>query len=246
MNYGQPWQGVVASMFTSHLIVAAGLLLSLVSGYLNWSIQFTGVFLLVAFAFIVRLIPTMLNLSRSYFLWIIIEFITFILVTIIAFALHHKSTGLFGIDGPFEPNFRDAIYFSVTTFTTLGYGDIQPLPEMRLATSIQALAGMFSVALASAVIFLWCRDHMVPYDMAFFDANRRHRKGIGISRIRARTITGKERDLSDWVLPPEEGEVLYHDQRRGEWLTVSADTELPDNAFVIRPGFESRDENALQ
>lgn len=230
-------------MFTSHLIVAGCLLLSLVSGYLNWSMPFTGISLLVAFSFVVRLIPTMLNLSRSFFLWIIFDFIIFILVIIIAFALHHKSTGLLGMGGAFEPSFHDAIYFSVTTFTTLGYGDIQPLPEMRLATSIQALAGMFSVALASAVIFLWCQDHLVPHDMAFFDANRRHKKGIGISRIRVRTISGKERNLSDWVLPPQEGEVLYHDQRRGEWLTVNADTEIPDNALVVRPIVESREAN---
>ena len=130
-------------------------------------------------------------------------------------------------------SFHDAIYFSVTTFTTLGYGDMQPLPEMRLATSIESLAGMFSVALASAVVFLWCQDHTVPYDLAFFDANRRHKKGIGMSRIRIRTISGKGRKLSEWVPPPQEGEVLYHDERRGEWLTVSSASELPDNALVI-------------
>ena len=166
MSHGQPWQGVVASMFTSYLIVASGLLISLVSGYFNWSIFITCVSLVVALIFVVRLIPTMLNLSRSFFLWIMFEFLIFISATIVAFALHHKSAGLVGTNGPLEPSFHDAIYFSVTTFTTLGYGDMQPLPEMRLATSIESLAGMFSVALASAVVFLWCQDHTVPYDLS--------------------------------------------------------------------------------
>ena len=67
MSHGQPWQGVVASMFTSHLIVASGLLISLVSGYFNWSIFITCVSLVVALICVVRLIPTMLNLSRSFF-----------------------------------------------------------------------------------------------------------------------------------------------------------------------------------
>ena len=34
-----------------------------------------------------------------------------------------------------------AIYFSVVTFTTLGYGDYQPLPRMRLVAAAQALLG---------------------------------------------------------------------------------------------------------
>lgn len=241
MHHGQTWQGVLAAMGTSYLTVIACMILTLVSGYLNWWIVFTSSFLVIGFFYIVRVIPIALNLSRSYFRWIIVLFFVHILVTIISFALHYRSTGLIGAIGPFKPGFRDAMYFSVTTFTTLGYGDFQPLPEMRLATSIEAIAGMFSVALTTAVIFLWCQDHMVPYHMAFFDGNRRHKKRLGISRVRIRTITGKERSLPDWVLPPEEGEVLYYDERRGEWLPVTDDTELPENALVVSAAIDDEE-----
>ncbi|WP_198964254.1 potassium channel family protein [Bradyrhizobium sp. Y36] len=36
---------------------------------------------------------------------------------------------------------RDALYFSIVTWTTLGYGDFTALPEMRLIAGIEALTG---------------------------------------------------------------------------------------------------------
>ncbi|MCV6626906.1 MAG: ion channel [Cellvibrionaceae bacterium] len=41
----------------------------------------------------------------------------------------------------------DSIYFSVVTFTTLGYGDITPLGISRLFAAIEALIGSFTLAL---------------------------------------------------------------------------------------------------
>ena len=38
-------------------------------------------------------------------------------------------------------NAADLLYFSFTTFTTLGYGDIQPMGICRAATSIEAISG---------------------------------------------------------------------------------------------------------
>jgi|GEM_PF-2765781 len=41
----------------------------------------------------------------------------------------------------------DSLYFSITTFTTLGYGDFQPHGYARIVTSIEALSGVFLMAL---------------------------------------------------------------------------------------------------
>ena len=35
----------------------------------------------------------------------------------------------------------DAVYFSIVTFTTPGFGDLQPAPDTRLMTAIHALCG---------------------------------------------------------------------------------------------------------
>ena len=44
-------------------------------------------------------------------------------------------------------NFFSTIYFSVVTFTTLGYGDIQPVGFSRLIATIEAFIGSFALAL---------------------------------------------------------------------------------------------------
>lgn len=41
-------------------------------------------------------------------------------------------------------NLLDAFYFSTTTFTTLGYGDLSPLSGLRILTSIEAFMGLIN------------------------------------------------------------------------------------------------------
>ncbi len=43
--------------------------------------------------------------------------------------------------------FLDALYFSVVTFTTLGYGDLTPLGPSRTLAALEAFIGNFSLAL---------------------------------------------------------------------------------------------------
>ena len=44
-------------------------------------------------------------------------------------------------------NFSKSLYFSVVTFTTLGYGDLVPLGSSRIVAAIEAFAGSFTLAL---------------------------------------------------------------------------------------------------
>ncbi len=49
-----------------------------------------------------------------------------------------------------------AFYFSVVTFTTLGYGDFQPLPEYRLVAAAQAVLGYVVLGLVVGITIDWC------------------------------------------------------------------------------------------
>lgn len=46
-----------------------------------------------------------------------------------------------------ESGFRSALYFSLVTFTTLGYGDIIPNPQFRLVAASEAVFGLLLVGL---------------------------------------------------------------------------------------------------
>ena len=47
----------------------------------------------------------------------------------------------------FEPNFFEAFYFSVVTFTTVGYGDIVPVGWSKLVAIIESFSGLFIMPL---------------------------------------------------------------------------------------------------
>ena len=56
--------------------------------------------------------------------------------------------GLYVADGgpnPDNNNFPAAIYFSVVTFTSLGYGDISPVGFSRFLAAGEALLGVFMI-----------------------------------------------------------------------------------------------------
>ena len=42
-------------------------------------------------------------------------------------------------------SYSEAIYFSIVTWTTLGYGDLAPAKQLRLLASVQALLGYISM-----------------------------------------------------------------------------------------------------
>ena len=242
LHHGTPWQAALGAALLSVLIFTGVMIFSLVSGYFDWYSIFTSVFLLAGFFVIAFLLPLLLNLSRSFFWLVIALLIIHITVTILSFALHYKASGLLGPNGEFIPSFKDALYFSITTFTTLGYGDFQPQPEHRLTTSLEALSGMVSMAIGASLIWLWCQENMVPKELAFFDGNRRHKSDLGVTRMRIKTLTGKERELKDWMPPPEEGESYYYNRERQEWMLVTENTELPENAMVM--GIRNRETDA--
>jgi hypothetical protein len=50
----------------------------------------------------------------------------------------------------------DCLYFSIVTFTTLGYGDFYPEPATRLVAASEAIAGYFSFAAFIALLgYTW-------------------------------------------------------------------------------------------
>ena len=76
------------------------------------------------------------------------------LVTIFVFALIYSQLTLIGPDGPIHHDLPNSIYFSVVTFTSLGYGDIRPVGWAKFFAGTEALLGIFLISL---FVFVFCR-----------------------------------------------------------------------------------------
>ncbi|HPR41503.1 MAG TPA: pentapeptide repeat-containing protein [Candidatus Methanofastidiosa archaeon] len=55
-------------------------------------------------------------------------------------------------DASFIPSFKESLYFSAVTFTTLGYGDYQPKPDFQLLAISEAFLGAFVLAFFVVVV----------------------------------------------------------------------------------------------
>jgi voltage-gated potassium channel len=64
-------------------------------------------------------------------------------------------------------NFHDAVYFSMITFTTLGYGDITLTREWQILSGIEGMVGITVFGLTTALLFaviqkIWRVKHKHP------------------------------------------------------------------------------------
>jgi len=58
------------------------------------------------------------------------------------------------LEGGFSGSLTDCVYFSFTVYTTLGFGDIQPIGDMRHLTGVEALTGMVLITWTASFLYL--------------------------------------------------------------------------------------------
>ncbi|MCX4193024.1 ion channel [Methylophaga sp. OBS1] len=64
-------------------------------------------------------------------------------------------TGDFGtLSGNINLSLLDCSYFSFTTYTTLGYGDIEPSGYLRFLSGLESLAGLVMITWSASFVFL--------------------------------------------------------------------------------------------
>lgn len=86
-------------------------------------------------------------------------------ILILTFAWIHSEVGLMDISGPAPRpthDLGDAIYFSIVTSTTLGYGDFIPLGPGRPVAAIQALTGYLILGILVSTGFQVIAPHTNP------------------------------------------------------------------------------------
>jgi hypothetical protein len=56
--------------------------------------------------------------------------------------------------GNFEGTFFDCVYFSFTSYTTLGTGDIEPFGDIRFLTGLESLTGLVLITWTASFLYL--------------------------------------------------------------------------------------------
>jgi hypothetical protein len=69
----------------------------------------------------------------------------------------HFGWGTFA--GNFEGYLTDFFYFSFTTYTTLGFGDIQPIGDVRYLTGIESLTGLVLITWSASFLYLEMQNY---------------------------------------------------------------------------------------
>ena len=85
-----------------------------------------------------------------------------------AFAAHIAEMSLFGLaifwlaaqhgmgtlGGRDEPTLLNCMYFSLTTYSSLGYGDVVPTGELKLLAGSEALSGLLLIGWTAAFLYI--------------------------------------------------------------------------------------------
>jgi hypothetical protein len=71
------------------------------------------------------------------------------------------------LKGNFNGSLLDSGYFSFTSFTTLGFGDIEPIGHLRYLTGIESLTGLVLITWTASFLYFemqrhWNTDKAVP------------------------------------------------------------------------------------
>ena len=71
----------------------------------------------------------------------------------LAYYFMHHSEGWGNLRGNLDGDIMDFGYFSFTTFTTLGYGDIEPYGDLRFLAGIESLTGLVLITWTASFLY---------------------------------------------------------------------------------------------
>ena len=106
---------------------------------------------------ITRIIPKMKIRHRFRIVIGVLSAIAAHTIEIIIFAaayyILHPIGELGHLSGNYDGSFQDSIYYSFTTFTTLGFGDIVPFGQIRYLTGLESLTGLVLITWTASFLY---------------------------------------------------------------------------------------------
>lgn len=72
----------------------------------------------------------------------------------LVFYAMHRADGWGSLEGNFDGSLLDCAYYSFTTYTTLGFGDIHPIGDIRFLTGLESLTGLLLITWTASFLYL--------------------------------------------------------------------------------------------
>ena len=98
-------------------------------------------------------------------------------VWVFAFAYYimHAEKNWGHLEGNYDGTLLGSFYYSLTTFTTLGFGDIVPHGDMRYTTGMESLTGLVLITWTASFLFIemqkyWAIDEVNRDEVKQIDA----------------------------------------------------------------------------
>ncbi|HEB81623.1 MAG TPA: two pore domain potassium channel family protein [Gammaproteobacteria bacterium] len=80
----------------------------------------------------------------------------------LAYFFMHHTDGWGELRGNFDGSLMDSAYFSFTTFSTLGFGDIEPHGNLRYLTGIESLTGLVLITWTASFLYYEMQRYWGP------------------------------------------------------------------------------------
>ncbi len=143
-----------------YLLAALAFIAAMLSGYITVLAYFAAICLVCMFVLLVWSIPLKLNWSSNLYGHLLRRFLVFLAFMIVIYATCYHFVGFERLDGR-RPSFLEAIYFSITSFTTLQYGEFRPTPESRLLVCVESLMNVIAfIPFFAAFGWLYCQNRL--------------------------------------------------------------------------------------
>jgi hypothetical protein len=72
----------------------------------------------------------------------------------ISYYFMNKAEAWGHLKGNFDGSLLDCVYFSFTSYSTLGFGDIAPFGDLRFLTGLESLTGLVLITWTASFLYL--------------------------------------------------------------------------------------------
>ena len=134
-------------------------------GYSRLNIPFYQVLLIFCICITVGLIVVAVFQVKGDYLYVkytnlLLLMACCIIFLLVLFGILYTKCGIVDASGNVTHNFRDCMYFSAVTFTTLGYGDFKPTRPARALAASEAIVGYLCLGLLIAIFIVVIRKQL--------------------------------------------------------------------------------------